>query len=441
MVRYIILSVSALIISGVIVFAAMASAEASTQSRSDTPSGLMNKAPPSAPIKAASKSSPAPAAPKPPEPKPMSSPPRLPVSPLKGIDLSKLVRHDSHYIQPFEDKTVYFTMHPEMQTYTDDLFDRYDVPAGAAVMINSRTGRVITLSQQRKQRDAADSAAVAFDPTPPAASLFKIITTAALIEKGGVPLDRQTCYAGGSRELVMQHLLDQLPQNHACVSLTTALGSSINAVFAKLSDRYLSRSSLREYAERFGFNRPIAFDVPIKASNADIPSDRLERARTAAGFWHTHLSPLHAAVIAQSIAQDGAMLRPYVVDHVESTGGEVIYKSKPKYVRHTVSKETAELMLRAMTYTTRRGTARKSFRDRAGRPYVSQGEVAGKTGTLTGQKPYRAYTWFVGMAPADKPEVAIAVLVVNEPKWRIKAPQVAALLLKKYFEVFRKSES
>jgi len=60
--------------------------------------------------------------------------------------------------------------------------------------------------------------------------------------------------------------------------------------------------------------------------------------------------------------------------------------------------------------------------------------VAGKTGTLTGSSPYRAYSWFVAAAPAERPEIALSVLVVNEPKWRIKSAQAAALILRRYFD-------
>lgn len=87
-----------------------------------------------------------------------------------------------------------------------------------------------------------------------------------------------------------------------------------------------------------------------------------------------------------------------------------------------------------MKNTVKRGTARKSFKDSKGVPYLPGIEVAGKTGTLTGRSPYRAYSWFVALAPADNPEIAISVLVVNEPKWRIKSAPFAAQLLQKYFE-------
>ncbi len=362
-----------------------------------------------------------------------------PIDPLKGIDVAKMERSNGRYSQTLDDgRKATFTVEPTLQRFADDMFDSYRVPAGAAVILNSRTGRVLALSQRRGSARYAEIPAVALDPSPPAASLFKIVTAAALLEKGNVETGTKTCYRGGSSRLLLEHLEDAPRAKSACASLGTALGRSINAIFAKLADRRLERGILSEYAKRFGFNRPLPFDVPIKESIADIPKDRLERARTAAGFWHTHLSPLHAAMMVQSLAQKGAMLRPYVVEKVSGEDGALLHEAKPKYLRHTVDEKTAKALVRAMTSTVRRGTARKAFRDRRGVPYLPNVEVSGKTGTLMGKKPYRAYTWFAGTAPADHPEVAIAVLVVNEPKWRIKASSAAAQLLKKYFEVTRK---
>jgi cell division protein FtsI/penicillin-binding protein 2 len=79
------------------------------------------------------------------------------------------------------------------------------------------------------------------------------------------------------------------------------------------------------------------------------------------------------------------------------------------------------------------GSAFKTFHDTSGKPYLPHIRVASKTGTLTRQQENRHYTWFVGFAPADKPEVAISALVVNTPVWRIKAPQLARDVLRAYF--------
>jgi peptidoglycan glycosyltransferase len=240
---------------------------------------------------------------------------------LIGIELGEMKLVNGRYSEILEDnREVTFTVDPALQSFADDLFAKYQVPAGAAVLLNSKTGRVLALSQQRSFPDFAASGEVALDSSPPAASLFKIVTASALLEKGGVTADTNTCYRGGSQKLVMENLLDAPREKSACANLRMALGRSINAVFAKLSDRLLNRDILLNYAERFGFNKAIPFDVPIANSTAEIPGDRLERARAAAGFWHVHMSPLHAAMIVQSLAQKGSMLRPYIVERVQARG-------------------------------------------------------------------------------------------------------------------------
>jgi peptidoglycan glycosyltransferase len=355
---------------------------------------------------------------------------------LLGISLKKMVRRNSQYVENLPDgRQVTFTMQPELQKFADQLFERYRIPAGAAVILNSKTGKVLSFTQHRRNPEYSPKSSVALDPSPPAASLFKIVTLAALLEKGNVTPSMKNCYSGGGSKLLMRHLREPSIGNRACVTLTAAIGKSINAVFARLSDARLDKTILEQYADRFGFNRSIPFDVPIEPSRAEIPTDRLERARTAAGFWHTHLSPLHAALIFQSLAQNGAMLKPYIVESVKDSDGTLIYKSKPQYMGHTVKKETALALINALKSTVNRGTARKAFHDRRGVSYLPGVEVAGKTGTLTGSRPYRAYTWFAGVAPADDPEIAISVLVVNEPRWRIKASGIASQLLARYFKL------
>ena len=81
------------------------------------------------------------------------------------------------------------------------------------------------------------------------------------------------------------------------------------------------------------------------------------------------------------------------------------------------------------------GTARKVFgRDRWNRRSpLNDVAVAGKTGSLSDREPFRDYSWFVGFAPADNPQIAVSAVVVNERLWRIKAPFVAREALLAYF--------
>lgn len=353
-----------------------------------------------------------------------------PPAELRDVSPAAMALEGSQYRQSLDDgRDVVFTVNPDLQRYASSLLEDNDVPAGAIVVLNARTGRVLALAQHQR---GVDRPTVAFDPSPPAASLFKIVTAAALLERSEVSIDTVQCYHGGSQRLEQHNLVDSERDDTACASVSQALGRSINAVFAKLADRHLEPLALLQYAERFGFNRSIPFDVAVPESAAEIPGDRLERARAAAGFWHTHLSPLHAAMMVQSVAHDGAMLRPYVVDKVLGPDGEIVYEGKPQLAARPISHETARRLRTAMRETVTNGTARKAFH-RPGLSALAKVKVAGKTGTLTGQKPYRAYSWFAGFAPSDAPEVVVAVLIVNEPLWRIKSSEAAALVLDRYF--------
>jgi cell division protein FtsI/penicillin-binding protein 2 len=95
--------------------------------------------------------------------------------------------------------------------------------------------------------------------------------------------------------------------------------------------------------------------------------------------------------------------------------------------------ELAEELRGMLTDTTRKGTARRAFRMRNGQPLLGPVEVAGKTGSLSGTDPKGRYEWFVGAAPAKRPEIAVAVLVVQGDQWWRSASQVAASVLQSVF--------
>lgn len=347
---------------------------------------------------------------------------------LSGLDPAVARIEDGHYVQRTADgRAIELTLEPALQQAMERLFRDNEVPQGVAVAIDTRTGRVLALAEHGGHGLWAEA-------TAPAASVFKVVTASALVEKAGVSPDQEVCYGGGSHRLVALDLEDDAERDKQCANLAQAVGYSINAVVAKLADRHLDRASILAAAEAFGWNHEIPFDLPVRASAADVPEERLELARTAAGFWHTTLSPLHGALLAQSIAQNGQMLRPWLVSKVKSATGQVIYEGAPRFWRTAVAPATARAMSRMMTVTTEAGTSRRAFHDREGRPYLRGVRVAGKTGTLNGYEPtFRAYTWFVGFAPVDAPRVAVATLVVNNPTWRIKASEVARSLLQAYF--------
>jgi cell division protein FtsI/penicillin-binding protein 2 len=330
------------------------------------------------------------------------------------------------------DQTVILTLDARLQNAMEAYFDRYEVPYAGLVAIEPSTGRVLAyVSHSSADPNAGD---LARDATPPAASVFKIITASALLEAGVGP-QTEVCYHGGSGGISLAHLTPDPVHDTACATLSSALGRSLNVVFARLADEHLDPASLGRFASAFGFGETLPFDVPTRESEIDIPSDRLEFARTAAGFWHSHMSPLHGALIASTIANDGRMPRATMVDSLLDAEGHVAYESHPETYRAVIGRRTAHLVREMMQRTVTEGTSRRAFHDDHGRPFLPGTAVAGKTGTLSSERPYRGYTWWVGFAPADAPRIAIGVVVVNTPTWRIKANHAAVEALRQYLVV------
>lgn len=343
--------------------------------------------------------------------------------PLEGFDPLSHERQGDLLVSPLPGgRQAELTLDPELQSHLAAKMEQYEVPFGAVVAMEPRTGRIRAYVSHSSANPRAGD--LCRDATPPAASVFKVITGAALVDHGVSP-DTRVCYGGGFRKLTAADLVDDSDRDRHCETLTTAMGYSINAIFAKLATRHLDTPTLRRYAEAFGFGHALPFDAPTAASPMEVPSDRLERARTAAGFWHMHMSPLHGALIAATVANDGTMPRAAMVERVTDASGRELHRHEPESFRAVIPRATARAVGAMMTRTVSHGTAKKWFFDPAGKPFLPGVKVAGKTGTLTGTDPHRAYTWWVGFAPAEDPELAVAALVVNTPRWRIKGSYMA----------------
>jgi cell division protein FtsI/penicillin-binding protein 2 len=317
---------------------------------------------------------------------------------------------------------------PRIQRGLEKLLSDYRVPVGAAVLLEPGTGRVIAMAEHA-ERDQGPGVHVALQPIAPAASVFKIVTSAALLEKGITP-DSEVCFHGGKHRIQPALLTDNPRRDRRCLTLASALGKSANVVFAKLAGRDLSAEGLQAEADRFMFNAPIPFAWPVEPSTARMTDDPFDFAITAAGFGEVRMSPLHGALIAAMVANGGRFVPPRIVDELDGNA-----LPPPAQPRDVLQPEVAAALARMMRTTVTEGTARKIFRrDRnSRRSPLREVTVAGKTGSLAETEPYRDYSWFVGFAPVENPQIAVAVAIVNQRLWRVKASFVAHEALKAYF--------
>jgi cell division protein FtsI/penicillin-binding protein 2 len=293
-------------------------------------------------------------------------------------------------------------------------------PAGAVVLSDVRTGRILAWASLGKEGDLVRRAIY------PSASLFKVVTATALLEGNHVERGHVVCYAGGERKLEQVDVRPGCHVGDQKIAFGKALGRSINGVFARLAVAHLDSDDLATQARALGLGVAPSIDVPADSGRVTLPgtgASDLVFGRAAAGFHTARISPLAALSMMQTIANGGERVRLHVLGDPASITREVDGRG--------MSAATARTLVRMLEVTTRSGTSAEAFREIEGRPNV---RVAGKTGTLSTENPSRLVSWFAGFAPVDKPQVAITVLLANDQKWWRKANEVARDVLDAYFE-------
>ena len=350
------------------------------------------------------------------------------------FDWSRVRREGGGFVEVMPDGArAELTIDPALQARVERLLGAHPTPYAAAVVMSVDDGRVLAMVGRSSAEPHKSAADLALKAWAPAASIFKLVTATALLERGVTP-DTRVCYHDGVHSVEDSNLRPNPRLDDACNTLAFGLAKSQNAIIARLAHDHLDAGALGRVAHALGFGARLPFDVAVEPSQAHLPDGALPFARTAAGFWNTTLSPLHGAWLAATLARGGVTPPLRLIDRlVERDGKSLRPPAAPE--RRVVSEEAARAVGHMMVGTTEFGTARLGFRDkRTNRPLLPGITVAGKTGSLDRKDPYLSYSWFVGFAPAERPEVAVAVLLGNGADWHVKAHQVAREVLGSYFE-------
>ncbi len=324
------------------------------------------------------------------------------------------------------------TIQPHLQRKAESILARAKVPYGAIVLIEVDTGRVLTMAERNVQEhpiapimEEGRPTHIALRALAPAASVFKIVTAAALLEAGLSPT-KQYDYILAPRRIQKEHISSDKDLQKS--DLASALATSNNGFFARHSNRLLSKDDLEQIAYRFGFNRVITFPLLIDASTAQVPRNDLERARMASGFWHTKLTVLHAALIGAAIAGNGTLPAPHLVERLRAPNGRIIEEPESAAAAPGIKPEIAAYLRTELQETVTQGTAREAFKNWP--KSLENIVIGGKTGSLNtrDQQHLTSFTWFVGYtlpSEPNEPKLAFAVMVANDDRWWQRAPQVA----------------
>jgi cell division protein FtsI/penicillin-binding protein 2 len=323
------------------------------------------------------------------------------------------------------------TLDSELQRASERLLRAANPLEGAIVMVDPATGHVLALAAHAR---SGRTEGLLTRARVPAASLFKIVTAAALLETRTWSFGSRICIAGGSHGIERRHLEPARGASAECSPFGYALGHSRNAVFAQLATRALTRQELIDVAERMGFNRTLSLrglSENVELGQFRAPYNDLAFARAAAGFEGSSLSPLGAAYLATLVARQGEAVELSLEN--SETGAHSRDASEGLPPAPALSRETARALTRMLEVTVESGTSRAAFTMPTGKRYLGGIRVAGKTGTLKPDAGASMASWFIGFAPSRKPRVVVSVLLVNSSTYRRKANEVSRDLLRLYF--------
>ena len=310
---------------------------------------------------------------------------------------------------------LFLTVNMDIQKTADRLLGSRK---GAIVVLNPRTGAVLALASHPSYNpNNVDQNwnTLINDPNGPMlnratqsrftpGSTFKMVTAAAALENASATTD--TVFdAPGTIKIYGGKVTNFAGENYSRITFADAFAKSVNTVFAQVS-KSLGGPKLVDAARAFGFGEKPPFDLP--ASESRIPQasemDPLEVAWSSVGQGRVQATPLTMALIGAAVANDGKIMQPYLVKKIQDAGGNTVYEASPKVWLSPMKHGTSQIVKSLMERVVNEGTGKAAK--------IPGVQVAGKTGTAEVGKD-NPHAWFVGFAPAENPQVLVAVIIEN----------------------------
>lgn len=325
---------------------------------------------------------------------------------------------------PKNGNNVYLTIDQHIQSFLESemnkAYDQYKPSMLLGIIVDPKTGKTLAMSSKPgydpNQRDIKyflnDPIAYAYEP----GSTFKMFTLSAAINEGAY--NGQDYYQSGTYMVGNVAIKDHNDgAGWGSITFDEGVQRSSNVAFAILAEKKLGFDRLQNYIQKFHLNQPTGIDLPGEGKNTILFDKPIQKTTTAFGQGST-VTPIQQIQAATAIANDGQMMKPYVIDHiVDPDTHKVIEQHNPEIVDKPITKETAQKVRQLLesVVTSPKGT---------GTAYKIDGySVAGKTGTAQIPGPDGRYMIgkenyifsFMGMAPASDPKL-LFYIAIKQPK-------------------------
>jgi peptidoglycan glycosyltransferase len=251
-------------------------------------------------------------------------------------------------------------------------------------------------------------------------STFKVVTASAALDTGRFTPDSRFddpgyCIEYGQK--VRNAGNPEAPETFGSVNLITGLEHSINSVFCNIG-KTLGAGRILGYAKRYGFYEDPPLETPGNERSPSglyhgprlfrptDPATQVDPGRLAFGQEALLATPLQMAMVAAGVANQGVVMKPYVVGRITGPNGGVLTRTHPHKLKRAISPGTSQELTSMMVGAVESGTGTAA--------QIPGIQVAGKTGTAETGVAGRYTSWFICFAPADHPRVAVAVVLENQ---------------------------
>ncbi|MFR7536598.1 peptidoglycan D,D-transpeptidase FtsI family protein [Monoglobus pectinilyticus] len=304
------------------------------------------------------------------------------------------------------------TINDELQEYAYEQLDGRD---GAIVAMEPTTGQILAMVSlpdfnpetiekdwpSMMEDENSPFLARATQGLYPPGSTYKIVTAAGVYDNG---MTTETFDDEGLFKKDDVTVYNYNKESFGKLDIKTAFEVSSNYVFCTLGYE-MGADAVKAEAEKFGVNKSFEFDIPVSQSQIQYKKmTDLDGALVSIGQGGLVMTPLHVAMMASAVANNGKMMKPYLVETVTTENGTVIGQTKPSVLYDSIGTACADYIEDMMIGVVEDGTGTGA--------QISGITVAGKTGTAENETD-KDHAWFVGYAPVENPTICVAVVLEN----------------------------
>ncbi len=239
----------------------------------------------------------------------------------------------------------------------------------------------------------------------PPGSTFKIVTALEYIRENPDSYSQFSFQCGGHFSHGEERINCYHGTAHGSENFSKAFAKSCNSAFASIGLE-LDREKFGDTLDKLLFNQELKVDFAYNQSKLVINADTSDAdvMQAAIGQGTTQMTPLQLNMITAAIANDGMLMKPYLIDHVETQERNVVKQFSPDSYRRLMSEEEAQIMTGLMEEVVKSGTGTKL----SGLSYTA----AGKTGSAEYNKVKSdSHAWFTGFAPVEEPQVCVTIII------------------------------